>query len=166
MPHQQHPEHRSFGVFKPVGHVLVQLPGLAEMAGGGDAVRALGIAADDLVRYTPDEMIRQIDNDLQTASPLAALGQELNLIKAHRVMAEQGYHFLVVKVANLEQAREVAVAVQPWGAARAQYYGHFLIEELIAHPDDTTQVSESPARGLDAQTPSGEEADRSARPVV
>jgi hypothetical protein len=35
-----------------------------------------------------------------------------------------------------------------------------VIEELIEHAEDTSQVAESAARGLDAQTPSGREQDR------
>ena len=44
-------------------------------------------------------MLAQIDEDMSRASPLAAIGQELNLVKAHRALAERGYHWLVVKAA-------------------------------------------------------------------
>ena len=47
-------------------------------------------------RLTDREMLSQIEQDLQKASSLAAVGQELNLIKAHRALAERGYHWLVV----------------------------------------------------------------------
>lgn len=153
----------SFGVFKPVGHVLIQLPTANDLEGAALAVLALGLTERDMLRFTPEEMLAQIDQDLAQASPVAAIGQELNLIKAHREMARQGYHWLMVRVANLEQAQRVAESVKPWNAERAQHYGHFIIEELIEHPSDTTQVAESPDRGLDAQTPSGEEAERSTR---
>ncbi|HSW04813.1 hypothetical protein [Aquabacterium sp.] len=153
----------SFGVFKPVGHVLIQLPSADDLDGAVIAVLALGPTYADMVRYTPRQMLTQIDQDLASASPLAGIGQELNLIKAHRVMAEQGYHWLLVKVPNLDMARRVADAVRPWHAERAQHYGRFLIDELIEHAGDTTQVAESPDRGLDAQTPSGQEAERGER---
>jgi hypothetical protein len=38
-----------------------------------------------------------------------------------------------------------------------------MFEELIESADAQPQVAESPDRGLDAQTPSGEEAERAAR---
>jgi hypothetical protein len=150
----------SFGVFKPVGHVLIQLPTASDLEGAAVAVLALGLTHRDMVRFSPSQMLAQIDKDLAQASPVAAIGQELNLIKAHREMAEKGYHWLMVRVENLAQAQQVAAAVKPWNAERAQHYGHFIIEELIEHASDTTQVAESPDRGLDAQTPSGEEAER------
>ncbi len=42
----------------------------------------------------------------------------------------------------------------------SRFRGNFIIEELIEHADDESQVAESPDRGLDAQTPSGLEAER------
>jgi hypothetical protein len=65
----------------------------------------------------------------------------------------------MVRVENLAQAQQVAAAVKPWNAERAQHYGHFIIEELIERPTGVTQVAESPDRGLDAQTPSGKESE-------
>lgn len=153
----------SFGVFKPVGHVVVQFPTAADLEGAVAALLAQGFGRDAMLRYTPQQMLAQIDREMAQASPVAAIGQELNLIKAHRAMAERGYHWLVVHAPNNELAQRVAAAVKPWNAERAQQYGRFIIEELIEHPDDTPQVSESPDRGLDAQTPSGLEAERSLR---
>ena len=98
-------------------------------------------------------MLAQIDEDLRQASPVAAVGQELNLVKAHQALAERGYHWLVVRVDNDEAARTAADALKAAGAERAQLYGRFIIEELIEHAADLPQVSESPDRGLDAQTP-------------
>lgn len=153
----------SFGVFKPVGHVVISLPGAAQADAAARALGQVGHDGAGLHRYTDREMLAQIEQDMQHASPLAAVGQELNLIKAHRDLAERGYHWLVVKAAGDDDARAIAQTAQAHGAERAQYYGRFLIEELIQRPDDLTQVAESPARELDAQTPSGEEAERAER---
>ncbi|WP_374676207.1 hypothetical protein [Ideonella sp.] len=150
----------SFGVFKPVGHVVISLPGAEQADAAAQALAQTGHDRSGVHRYTDQEMLAQIEQDLQHASPLAAVGQELNLIKAHRDLAERGYHWLVVKAASDDAARAIAQTARAHGAERAQYYGRFLIEELIERPDDLTQVAESPARELDAQTPSGEEAER------
>ena len=149
----------SFGVFKPVDHVVISLPdaehadraeqAIAQAVGGSAAVR----------RFTDLEMIAQIDHDIQRASPLASIGQEMNLIKAHRKLAERGYQWLVVRAESDEQALQIAKAAEGAGAERAQHYGNFIIEELIDRPGGLNQVGESPDRGLDAQTPSGEEGD-------
>lgn len=152
-------ENRSFGVFKPVGHVVISLPDAAAADRLAQALGELGVAADGVHRYTDHEMLRQIDRDVARASPIAAIGQEMNLILAHRVLAERGYHWLIVRAANDEQAAQIARAAQAEGAERAQHYGHFIIEELIEPGTGETQVAESPDRGLDAQTRSGKESE-------
>lgn len=155
-------DNRSFGVFKPVGHVVISLPDAAAADRLATALGSLGVAADGVHRYTPQEMLRQIDRDVARASPIAAIGQEMNLILAHRVLAERGFHWLIVRAANDEQAQRIARAAEEEGAERAQHYGHFIIEELIEPATGETQVAESPDRGLDAQTPSGKESERAA----
>ena len=155
---QDHPT--SFGVFKPVGHVVISFP-TAEQAGAAhQALQHLGVAADAIRPYTDSQMLNQIDEDLARASPLAAVGQELNLVKAHRVLAERGYHWLVVRASDDQEAVRVADCARPFGAEHAQQYGNFIIVELIEHASDLPQVAESPDRGLDAQTLSGTEAER------
>lgn len=153
----------AYGVFKPVGHVVISFPPDVDT---GDVAKALtdeGIAADAVVRYSAEEMLRQIDADIASAGLLANLGQEMNLVKAHRALAEEGYGWLVVRVNNDDQAHRVAELAARHRAERAQHYGRFIIEELIEHPDDLPQVAESPDRGLDAQTPTGDEKERAER---
>lgn len=151
--------HVSFGVFKPVGHVVVSFPSARQAEEARRALADAGFAGDEVRRYSDREMIEQIDHDLARASPLASVGQEVNLVRAHRELAEQGYHWLVVRADDETRAGRVAEVGRRCGAARAQHYGHFVIEELIERPSDLPQVGESPDRGLDAQTPSGDEAD-------
>jgi hypothetical protein len=148
---------RSFGVFKPVGHVVISFPAAGQAERAAQAIAELGLPADAVRHYSDREMLAQIDQDIAHASPIAAVGQEMNLVLAHRALAARGYHWLVIQVGNDEQAAQVAKAAQDCGAERAQHYGHFIIEELIERPGGMTQVAESPDRGLDAQTPSGKE---------
>lgn len=156
---QEHDDH-AFGVFKPVGHVVISFPQAAQADAAQAAILGLGVAPGEVRRLTDTQMLAQIERDLHTASPLASIGQEMNLVKAHRALAERGYHWLVVHAPDDELARQVAAAAEAAGAERAQQYGRLIIEELIEHPDDLAQVSESPDRQLDAQTPSGREAER------
>ncbi|MFT3815588.1 MAG: hypothetical protein QM740_19840 [Acidovorax sp.] len=150
----------AYGVFKPVGHMVVSFPSASLAKNGHAALKALGIAEQDIHPYTDREMLAQIDGDLARASPMAAIGQELNLIKAHRALAVHGYHWLVVRVDSDSQARQAADALGAQGAERAQLYGRFIIEDLIQHADDLPQVKDSPDSGLDAQTRSGLEEER------
>jgi hypothetical protein len=155
-------DERSFGVFKPVDHVVVSFPSAAQADAAAQALAGSGLQGEPTVRRLTDrQMLAQIDQDLQKASSLAAVGQELNLIKAHRALAERGYHWLVVHAPDNDVAKRVAQIVRSHGAERAQHYGNFIIEELIDHDDGSKpQVAESPDRGLDAETPSGDEAER------
>ncbi len=150
----------SFGVFKPVDHVVMSFPDAAHTDAAEQALRASG--ATVARRFSDREMLEQIDRDLAQASPLASIGQELNLVKAHQALARLGYHWLVVHAESDTQAHEAASIGRAHGAERAQWYGNFVIEELIQRPTDLPDVAESPDRGLDAQTPSGEEGERAA----
>jgi hypothetical protein len=154
-------DHTSFGVFKPVGHVVISFPGARQAEDTTDALRQAGV--DAVQHITDHEMVERATRDMERASGLAAVGQELNLVRAHRQLAERGYHFLVVKTPKDELAVQVADIAKARGAERAQLYGNFIIEELIEHPDDLQRVSDTPDRGLDAQTPSGHEAERAER---
>ena len=155
-------ELQAFGVFKPVGHLVVSFPNAEQATVGRDALQRLGFSDEDIRAYTDQEMMCQITADLERASPLAGVGQELNLIKAHQDLAERGYHWLVVRTENNAKARTAAEALQQAGAERAQLYGRFVIEEMIEHAADLPQVKDSPDAGLDAQTPSGMESERAA----
>ena len=156
-------DERSFGVFKPVDHVVISFPSAEQADAAARALSHSGLKGEPAVRRLSDrQMLAQIDQDLQKASALAAVGQEVNLVKAHRALAERGYHWLVVYTPDNEQATQVAQIVRANGAERAQLYGNFIIEELIDSDRAGTkpQVAESPDRGLDAETPSGDEAER------
>jgi hypothetical protein len=152
-------QNRSFGVFKPVDHVVISLPDAASADRAAQALARMHLQDGAVRRYTDAEMLRQIEADVARASPVAAIGQEMNLVLAHKALAQRGYHWLVVHAANDAQARAIAEAARAEGAERAQHYGHFIIEELIDR-GDVPQVAESPDRGLDAQTPSGKESER------
>lgn len=157
MDKQSHPQ--TLGVFAPVGHVIISFPTAQDADGAAQALDEAGFTGSDVVRYSPDQMRAQVDVDLAKASPLAALGQEINLVRAHGELADQGYTFLVVHAPEEPQWRQVGEIARRFHAERAQRYGNFIIEELIEPSGDEQQTFESPDRGLDAQTRSGEEKD-------
>ena len=144
---------KSFGVFKPVGHTVIAFEDAVAMESAADALVEQGVEAASLLRYTAGEMAAQVESDLQTASPLAAVGQELNLVKAHRALAQEGCSFLVVYAPEEAQTKIVDGVVQSHRARAAQRYGRMMIEELVETEEGETQVFESPDRGLDIDTP-------------
>lgn len=142
----------AFGVFKPVGHIVIAFRSAADQQAAAQALLQQGFAASALVRFTPDEMKNQVDADMAAASALASLGQELNLVKAHRALAESGCSFLVVHAPDDDLAERVATVARTMQAVAAQRYGRFIIEELIDQAPDQAQLFESPERGLDLPT--------------
>jgi hypothetical protein len=121
----------SFGVFKPVGHILIAFRTVNQLQSATDLLIAQGFEVADLTRYSPQEMIAQVDQDLLEASPLASLGHELDFIRAHRTLAESGCHFLVVQAEGDEKVELVAHIARTAQAVRAQRYGRLVIEEII-----------------------------------
>ncbi|NUO71468.1 MAG: hypothetical protein HOQ10_01970, partial [Frateuria sp.] len=79
------PDNTSFGVYKPVGHVVISFPS-AQQAEAARAALAKEPGLDsDAIRFMTDrQMVEQVDTDILDASPLANFGQELNIAKAHR----------------------------------------------------------------------------------
>lgn len=138
-----------FGVFNPVGHIVMAYRSLPDLRAAVEGLGERGIGETDWVFYSPEEMTAQVDKQLASASALASIGQDLNLIKAHRELAQNGCSFLIVHAPDDEQAELVASVAQTTGAVAAQRYGRFIVEELIDLPVGEKQVFESPDRGLD-----------------
>ena len=143
----------SFGVFKPVGHTVIAFESADLVQAAASALLAQGFEASDMVRYTPGEMVAQVDAQVANASPLASVGQDLNLIMAHRALAEKGCSFLVVHAPNDKTAASVDELVHSMHATAAQRYGMFIVEELVDPPPGTVQSFESPDKGLDLAIP-------------
>ena len=147
----------AFGVFKPVGHVIVAFHDAADTQNALSAFLQDGFAPEDINVYSPEQMKRQADIDIEQAGVLAGIGQELNLVKAHRELADQGCSFLVLRAPDDDRTQKIVEISRRFHAVRAQKYGHLLIEELIEVGSGENQVAESPDLGLDAQTLSGQE---------
>ncbi len=146
MDKQHIPE--SFGVFKPVGHVVITFRTAGDLQRAEAALKEQGFDASEMVRYTPAEMIDQVNAEVERASPLAAIGQDLNLIKAHRELAQAGCSFLVVHAPEQAHIDKVNAVAHRLKAVAAQRYGRFVTEELI-DGDSGNQTNESPDTGLD-----------------
>lgn len=140
----------SFGVFKPVDHIVIAVFTAPQSEEFTNALLVSGFSGADLVHYTPEEMKSQAWAHVQAASPLASLGQDLNLVKAHLALAERGCSFLVVHAPEAEQIERVTKLATRLHAVSAQRYGSLIVEELITQPRDELQTFESPDRGLNS----------------
>jgi len=140
----------AYGVFKPVGHVLASFPSEHDARAAVDALKQAGFA--EVAFYPADEVRERAERDIANAGVLAGIGQELNLVKQQRELAEQGHPFVSVLAAEDDAARRVADIVVRYNADRAQKFGRLIIEELIEPGTAPRQTNESPDTGLDAQT--------------
>jgi len=131
----------AFGVFKPVGHTVIAYQSAADMQAAVSALVEHGFAYSSLVLYTPEEMKAQVDAELRTASPLAAFGYELDLIKGHRALAENGCSFLIVHAPDDKRAAYVATVARSTRAVTAHHYGTFMIEELTGQTPGNASAS-------------------------
>ncbi len=134
----------SFGVFKPVGHLLIAFRTLNQLESATDLLIAQEFSVADLTRYSPQEMIAQTEQDLHDASPLAALGHELDFIHAHRTLADSGCHFLVVKAHGDVKVELVTHMARTAQAVCAQRYGRLIIEEIIDQTPGSRQLRRPP----------------------
>jgi hypothetical protein len=127
---------RSFGVFKPVGHVVIAFAQPADLQAARQALAGAGFSKADVVEYSAAEMLSQIGQNLQEASGAAGFGYEINLLKLHRRLAEQGHGWLVVRAPAEPEWAEVARIAHRHHAAAAHRYGTLVVEELLASPQE------------------------------
>ena len=117
------------------------------MEAAATALGDQGFGEQEIVRYSPTEMKAQAELDLDRASPLAELGYEVKLVRAHRELADQGYSFLMVHAPKSDQVTQVADVARRFHAERAQKYGNFVIEELITPNAEEDHAVQAPPRG-------------------
>ena len=145
----------AYGVFKPVGHVLASFPNERDARSAVEALKEAGFP--DVAFYPAQEVLERANRDIANSGVLANIGQELNLVKQQRDLAEEGHPFVSVLAEKDDDARRAGDIVARYNADRAQKFGSLVIEELIEPGTGQRQARESPDTGLDPQTHSGHE---------
>ena len=145
----------AYGVFKPVGHVLASFPTERDARSAVEALKQAGFP--NVAFYPASEVLERAERDIKNSGVLANIGQELNLVKQQRDLAEEGHPFVSVLAPEDDAARRAADIVARYNADRAQKFGRLIIEELIEPGTGQRQAKESPDTGLDPQTRSGNE---------
>ena len=145
----------AYGVFKPVGHVLASFPTERDARSAVEALKQAGFP--NVAFYPASEVLERAERDIKNSGVLANIGQELNLVKQQRELAEEGHPFVSVLAPEDDAARRAAAIVARYNADRAQKFGRLIIEELIEPGTGQRQAKESPDTGLDPQTRSGHE---------
>ncbi|WP_271008225.1 hypothetical protein [Paucibacter sp. B51] len=121
----------SFGVFNPVGHVMVGLPSQAQLEALVDAFHHAGRPASGLLHFPPRDTVAELAALVERAGPLAGFGYEITLLRRYLALAETGHRWLLVKVDGAAQAALVAATAREGGADLAVHYRDWVVEELI-----------------------------------
>ena len=121
----------SFGVFKPVGYLMVGVPTQPQTDSLEAALHAAGWPANEVQYFTPRESVAELAAMVDNAGAMAGFGYEITLLRRYLTLAEQGYRWLLVKVDDSEHASSAAETARQHGAVLAVYYRRFTVEDLI-----------------------------------
>lgn len=121
----------SFGVFKPVGYVMMGLPTQAQIDVLVSALHSAGWPAPGVRQFAPRESVAELRAMVDNAGPLAGFGYEITLLKRYLALTEEGYRWLLVQADDSERAAAAAALARASGATLAVYYRTLTVEELI-----------------------------------
>ena len=122
---------KSFGAFKPVGHVVIAFDNDARAGEAADALREAGVAAADIEQTPAAEQAARMAELTDTASGTAEFGHEMVLMRRYREMADQGCGWLTVRARNDAAAERITDVAKRFGARLAERYHTLAIEDLI-----------------------------------
>src|SRR5689334_14966154 len=87
---------RRFGVFAPVGYLIIAFRDPNDATQARDALLTGGYEADEIMWFDAEQVVADIESNRGNVSPLAYLGTELGYQKEQLRYAQRGYTFLVV----------------------------------------------------------------------
>lgn len=122
---------KSFGVLKPVGHVVVGFARASDRDAAAQALAQRGFTEDDLVPFEAVEMHAQLEEQLGKASGVATFGYEIVLANHYRDLARDGHSWLVVRAGDDSRSAEIADVARAHGAVLADRYGTLVIEQML-----------------------------------
>jgi hypothetical protein len=119
------------GTFKPVGHVIVALPDDDTASSAARSLREDGFAPEDVVQYSADEELAQMDEMIDHASDFAGFGYEITLMRRYQELARNGAGWLLVFAPDDAKAEKVAAVAQRFNALAADKYHRLVVEDLL-----------------------------------
>ena len=121
----------SFGVFKPVGHVMMGLPTQHQADALVVALHGAGWASAALLHFSPSESVPELQALVDHAGSGAGFGYEITLLRRYLALAQGGCRWLLVKVDDSDHAAAASELARGCGATLAVYYRRLTVEELI-----------------------------------
>ena len=121
----------SFGVFKPVGYVMIGLPTQGETDKLVSALQSAGWPSGEVRQFLPRESVAEMEEVVENAGALAGFGYEITLLRRYLALAREGELWLLVKVKDTDHAAQAADLARACGATLAVHYRLLTVEELI-----------------------------------
>ena len=121
----------SFGVFKPVGHLMIGLPTQQQTDTLVSALQGAGWASHEVRQFTPRDSVAELEELVEKAGAMAGFGYEITLLRRYLTLARGGQLWLLVKVEDTDEAAQAAELARERGATLAVHYRLLTVEELI-----------------------------------
>ena len=121
----------SFGVFKPIGWLMVGLPLQAQADALVVALQGAGWPGEAVLHFIPRESLAELQAMVDNAGAMAGFGYEITLLRRYVALSKQGFRWLLVKVDDTDHATAAADLARGSGAELAVHYRALTVEELI-----------------------------------
>lgn len=132
---------RRFGIFTPVGYLILAFREQTDATQARDALLTGGYESDEIMWFSSEQVVADIENNRDNVSPLAHLGTELGYQEEQLKYAEQGYTFLVVYAPSEAETARVLNVARRYGARLAHKYNRLTIEEIPMGTDVARRAS-------------------------
>ncbi len=121
----------SFGVFNPVGHIVVAFDDDATASAAAQALKDAGFEDEDILQYNAHEESEAMSRMLDGITGAAGFGHEVTLMRQYKSLADEGCGWLVVYAPEKERCEKVVAIARRHGAKLAEKYGRLVIEDLL-----------------------------------
>ena len=121
----------STGILNPVGHVVLAFKDDAVTTAAVGALRAAGLADDDILAYPADEALPRLRERVASVRGGAGFGYEITLMRRYLALAEGGAGWLVVYAPDDAATERITEVATRFGGLTAVRYHRLANEDLI-----------------------------------
>jgi len=122
---------QAWGVFSPVGHLVIAFPDDAAAEAAARALHEEGFPNEDILQYSANEESQQMARMLDGITGTAEFGHEVVLMRKYKELADQGCGWLVVYAPEKERCEKVVETAKRYSALLAEKYHRMVVEDLL-----------------------------------
>ena len=122
---------RTTGTLNPIGHVVLAFKDDAVTAEAVTALRAAGLADEDILHYLAADATPRLRERVRTASSSAGFGYEITLMRRYLGFAEAGAGWLIVYAPSDAAVQHITEVATRFHALCAVRYHRLANEDLI-----------------------------------